>query len=421
MFSFSKVSVDLKYFISGSFYTGLSSIAGLLVPLMVVPFLLSKVGLSNYGITAVAFTISFFFSIIVDYGFYISGVNKLSKEEDVSNISTIITNIIYTKAFIFFLILPIFLIIYYFTISNTFEWNIYLFSLFIPFSSILNLSWALQGLHQIKAWSLLTILGQIFYVILIFLFIEDPNDVKYINLFYGFGVLITGFASLYFLNKRYNLRFKKIDFSLIFKEIIGGYHFFLSYIGNYISLYFLSPLIGFLLSYDMAGIFSIIEKIYVLARKPFSIYQTFMLPKIAQQVLIDTKTAKKTIKNTYVFVVIFMFVEIILITIFNFEILTYFTLLNLSLLKQMLLLSLIGIVLVLLNCPISLYLAALDRKQALMKISLIAPIFGIILGFFLIKIFGIMGSIFTLIFVEFFYTLSLWGVYKRNEVVNKSI
>jgi PST family polysaccharide transporter len=339
----------------------------------------------------------------------------------VSNISTIITNIIYTKAFIFFLILPIFLIIYYFTISNTFEWNIYLFSLFIPFSSILNLSWALQGLHQIKAWSLLTILGQIFYVILIFLFIEDPNDVKYINLFYGFGVLITGFASLYFLNKRYNLRFKKIDFSLIFKEIIGGYHFFLSYIGNYISLYFLSPLIGFLLSYDMAGIFSIIEKIYVLARKPFSIYQTFMLPKIAQQVLIDTKTAKKTIKNTYVFVVIFMFVEIILITIFNFEILTYFTLLNLSLLKQMLLLSLIGIVLVLLNCPISLYLAALDRKQALMKISLIAPIFGIILGFFLIKIFGIMGSIFTLIFVEFFYTLSLWGVYKRNEVVNKSI
>jgi O-antigen/teichoic acid export membrane protein len=61
MFSFSKVSVDLKYFISGSFYTGLSSIAGLLVPLMIVPFLLSKVGLSNYGITAVAFTISFFF------------------------------------------------------------------------------------------------------------------------------------------------------------------------------------------------------------------------------------------------------------------------------------------------------------------------------------------------------------------------
>ena len=56
-----KISVDLKYFISGSFYTGLSSIAGLLVPLLVVPYLLHKVGLSNYGISAVAFSISFFF------------------------------------------------------------------------------------------------------------------------------------------------------------------------------------------------------------------------------------------------------------------------------------------------------------------------------------------------------------------------
>ncbi|PQB08267.1 hypothetical protein BST83_14870 [Polaribacter filamentus] len=56
-----KNSVDLKYFISGSFYTGLSSVSGLMVPLLVVPYIISKVGLVNYGISAVAFSISFFF------------------------------------------------------------------------------------------------------------------------------------------------------------------------------------------------------------------------------------------------------------------------------------------------------------------------------------------------------------------------
>ncbi|PQB08266.1 hypothetical protein BST83_14865 [Polaribacter filamentus] len=153
--------------------------------------------------------------MIIDYGFYITGVNKLSKEENSTNVSNIITNIIYTKSFIFLLILPVILGIYFFTITKNLEWGVYLFSLCIPLSSILNLSWALQGLHQIKAWSLLTILGQIFYIILIFLFVDEPNEVKNINLFYGFGVLLTGFTSIFYLKKKYKLKFNKINFNSI--------------------------------------------------------------------------------------------------------------------------------------------------------------------------------------------------------------
>jgi PST family polysaccharide transporter len=411
-----KNSVDLKYFISGSFYTGLSSVSGLMVPLLVVPYIISKVGLVNYGISAVAFSISFFFSMIIDYGFYITGVNKLSKEENSTNVSNIITNIIYTKSFIFLLILPVILGIYFFTITKNLEWGVYLFSLCIPLSSILNLSWALQGLHQIKAWSLLTILGQIFYIILIFLFVDEPNEVKNINLFYGFGVLLTGFTSIFYLKKKYKLKFNKINFNSIFIELKEGYHFFLSNIGNYVSLYFLSPLLGFLISYEMAGVYSIIEKIYNLARKPFSIYQTFMLPKISQQIQIDKEIAKKTIKNTYFFVILFMFIEVVLIYWFREEIIEYFTLTNVSLLKNLLIFSLIGIVLVIVNCPIFLYFMALDRKQVLMRISLTAPVFGIIFGFAFIYTFGITGSIFTVIFIELYYTVSLLLIYKKDKL-----
>lgn len=409
---------DFKYFISGSFYTGLSSIIGLMVPLLVVPYLIKNVGLENYGISAVAFSISFFFSMIVDYGFYITGVNKLSKEENSHKVSNIITNIIYTKAFIFLIFLPVFLIIYYFSISEELEWKVYLFSLCIPLSSILNLSWALQGLHQIKAWSLLTILGQIFYVILIFIFIDELGDVKYINLFYGLGVLFTGFVSILFLRKKCHLKFNKINGSEILIELKEGYHFFLSNIGNYISLYFLSPLIGFLLSYEMAGIYSIIEKIYNLARKPFSIYQTIMLPKISQQVQIDKEIAKRTIKKTYVFVIVFMLLEVILVFLFKENIILYFTKLNIDLLKSMLMVSLIGIILVIVNCPIFLYLLALEKKQILMRISLIAPVIGIIFGFIFINLFGIIGSIVTIIFMEIYFTVVLLLVYKRQQLIN---
>jgi PST family polysaccharide transporter len=393
------------------------------VPLLLVPYLVTTVGIKNFGISSVAFSVSFFYSMIVDYGFYITGVNKLSKEKNPKNISSIITNIIYTKALIFLALLPIFLVIYYYLATNTLEWYVYLFSLFIPFASILNLSWALQGLHKIKAWSLLTILGQVFYIIMIFLCIHKPDDVTIVNLFYGLGLLLSGLASLWYLTKNFFLEFKRINSISIVEELKGGYHFFLSNIGNYTALYFLSPLIGFLISYEMAGIYAIIEKIYNIARRPFAIYQTFMLPKVSQQIQISKELAKKTIKDTYKFVILFMLVEAVLVFIFKTQIITYFTDINLSLLENMLMISLIGILLVLINCPLFLYLIAMDKKQVLMRISLIAPIFGIIAGFILISAFGIIGSIVTMLCIELFYTITLWLVYRGtalDEIAVKS-
>ena len=351
--------------------------------------------------------------MIVDFGFFVTGVNKLSKDKENENTSGIISNIIYTKVFIFLVTLPFFLIVYWFITSNKIEWDIYILSLIIPFASVLNLSWSLQGLYKIKEWSILTIFGQIVYILIIYIFIKEPSDVIYINLFYGFGLLSTGIASLAYLKKKFELSFGKVYTLLIFQEIKEGYHFFLSNIGNYTSMYFIGPLIGLLISYQMAGVYSIVEKIYNLARKPFAIYQTFMLPKISQEIQIQKNKAKKTVKKTYLFVVIFIAIETLILLLFKESIILYFTDMNLYLLKKMINYSLVGIVIVIINCPISLYLTALDKKKEIMRISLLAPAFGVIVGILLITKYGILGSIFTLIFIEIFFSLGLLLAFKK--------
>jgi O-antigen/teichoic acid export membrane protein len=418
MYFYKKSSSDLRHFFSGTFYTGLSSISGLLVPILVVPYLIIKVGLENYGISAVAFSVSFFFAMIVDFGFNITGVNKLSKEYDLKKKTNIICNILYTKASISLFLLPVLLIIYSYFINNTLERNVYIISLSIPLASIFNLSWALQGLHKIKIWSIFTILGQVFYVVLVYTFVKTDGDVIIINLFYGIGVLISGIVSLIYIIINYKLRFQKLKFYLIVNEFKGSYHFFLSNIGNYTSLYFLGPLVGFLISYEMAGVYSIIEKLYNIARKPFGIYQTFMLPKISEQVNTNKTIAKRNIKNTYGFVILFILIEIGVLLIFRKEIILYFTSINLNKLENMLLFSLIGLVIVVVNCPLALYLTALDRKQELMKMAIIAPFFGLLSGILLINYFGIIGSIFTLILIEIFYASYLLVVFLNLKVVN---
>ncbi|MFH6767360.1 oligosaccharide flippase family protein [Gaetbulibacter aquiaggeris] len=415
---YKKTTPDLKYFFTGTFYTGLSSIVGLLVPILVVPHLIKTVGLELYGMSAVAFSVSYFFSMIVDYGFNITGVNKLSKESNPDNKTRVINNIIYTKGLIFLTILPICLFIYSFIISNPIELLVYIISLSLPFASVLNLSWALQGLHRIKIWSLLTVFGQFVYLIFIYLFVKDKDDVILINLFYGIGIFVSGLSSLIYIIKNHNFKFNKFIFSSIITELKGSYHFFLSNIGSYTSLYFLGPLVGSLISYEMAGVYSIIEKIYNIGRKPFGIYQTFMLPKISEQVNTSKTVAKRNIKNTYGFVIMFVIIELGALLIFHQEVILYFTSFNSNILESMLLLSLVGILIAIVNCPLALYLTALDRKQELMKIAIIAPLFGLLSGIFLINYFEIIGSIFTLILIEIFYATCLLVVYLNLKGVN---
>ncbi|OYX28465.1 MAG: hypothetical protein B7Z06_01650 [Flavobacteriales bacterium 32-35-8] len=419
MYLFKNSRSELHYFLSGTFYTALSSIMGLLVPVLLVPYIINKVGLESYGMSAVAFSVSYFFAMIVDYGFNITGVNKLAKETNRNRKRTIIINIIYTKILIFLILLPFCLVIYNYIISNTLDRQVYIMSLAIPLASVLNLSWALQGLHKIKTWSLITIFGQIGYIVLVYSFIEKTEDVILVNLFYGAGLFISGLTSLIYIRARYNLILIKVSFDSIKDELKGGYHFFLSNIGNYLSLYFLSPLVGYLISYEMAGVYSIIEKIYNIARRPFTIYQTFMLPKVSQQVSVSTLSAKNIIRITYIFVAIFIFFEIIVLFAFQEKIIMYFTDTNLHILLRMLTFALLGLFIVIINCPISLYLIALDRKKELMRMAILAPVFGLISGSFLIYYFGIIGSVFTLILVEIFYTTYLYVIYKRLNKVTE--
>src|SRR5690606_10648673 len=155
------------------------------------------------------------------------------------------------------------------------------------------------------------------------------------------------------------------------------------------------------------------EKIYNIARRPFAIYQVFMLPKVSQMVITSTLSAKRIIRITYVFVILFIIFEIILLYIFQEKIIRYFTEANLDMLQTMLTYSLLGLFIVLINCPIYLYLLAMDRKIELMRMAVSAPVIGLLMGLILIYYFGIIGSIITLILVEIFYTVYVYIVYLR--------
>lgn len=407
-----KIPKDLRYFFFGSIYSGLSSLIGLLAPLIVLPHIINTIGLTYYGISAVAFTVSIFLSLVVDFGFNISCVNKLSKTKE--NKSAIISNVIYAKALIFLLLIVLAIISYLILFDSKIEQKVYLTSLIIPLTSVFNMSWALQGLQRIKAWSIIQSIGFLIYVVATFLLINSPDDVLFVNLAYGIGFLFSGFFSIIYLTTRHKVFLSRFKIRAVLEEIRDSYHFFLSNVLSYATLFFLGPLTGAIISYEAAGIYSILEKIYQLMRKPLSIYQTLMLPKISEILDFDRFRALSLIRQTYPFVVLLILIQSAVIFFYKEEVITLFTLENVELLSRLLSISFAGIIMTLINSPLALLLMALDKKRTLMILSACGLVLGAVLGAPAIKIYGVTGTVYTLLLIEFFIATTLVFIKKRR-------
>lgn len=407
-----QIPKDLRYFFFGSIYSGLSSLIGLLAPLIVLPHIINTIGLTYYGISAVAFTVSIFLSLVVDFGFNISCVNKLSKTKE--NKSAIISNVIYAKALIFLLLIVLAIISYLILFDSKIEQKVYLTSLIIPLTSVFNMSWALQGLQRIKAWSIIQSIGFLIYVVATFLLINSPDDVLFVNLAYGIGFLFSGFFSIIYLTTRHKVFLSRFKIRAVLEEIRDSYHFFLSNILSYATLFFLGPLTGAIISYEAAGIYSILEKIYQLMRKPLSIYQTLMLPKISGILEFDRFRALSLIRKTYPFVVLLILIQSAVIFFYKEEVITLFTLENVELLSRLLSISFAGIIMTLINSPLALLLMALDKKRTLMILSACGLVLGAVLGAPAIKIYGVTGTVYTLLLIEFFLATTLVFIKKRR-------
>lgn len=411
-------SKDLKYFFSGSVFLGVSSLYSLVIPVIIIPYIIKIIGLGNYGLSVVAFSATFFLSLVIDYGYTISGVNSLSKSKTDQEKNAIVIKAIYTKAILFFVItVPFLLLINLIPYLREYK-TLFLLSLLIPFSSIFNLNWTLQGFQLIKGLSFITILNKTIYLLGIFFLIKSPEDYIYINFVFGAGILVSGFVSLFLIRRKVDLRLVGFSFSELIMEIKGSAHYFVSNISVYVSTNLYPIILSLFTTNEIVGVFAAVEKIYNVMRAPFSIYINLMLPRISDLIEQSRNHAVRLVKKTYFFVVLFMLIVIFLAWSFQQSIIEYFVKDYFLLSTHLLNLALLGLVVVIFNCPVYLFLLAMDEKKAIMRTFLFIPLIGILICTLAAKFYGAEGVFYTILLVELLYVFSLQWLYYR--IVNNT-
>ena len=163
-------------------------VADFVLPLIVLPYLIKTLGVEKFGLTAFAASLVNYFLNITQYGFSLSAVRDLSKnQENKKRIEKIFNNVINTKLFLL-IISAIFFVIIILIVSpfQKYFW-LYVFSFGIVIGDILFPKWFFQGIEQMRFITMINILFKLTYVILVFIFIKNENDFILVPLFQSVG------------------------------------------------------------------------------------------------------------------------------------------------------------------------------------------------------------------------------------------
>tara|TARA_B100001063_G_scaffold197302_1_gene189517 strand:- start:30418 stop:31647 length:1230 start_codon:yes stop_codon:yes gene_type:complete len=258
-------SLTKSIFSKNFFNLSLNQGVNIFATIIYTPILFQRLGDENFGLIHLAFSIVIILSIIVSYGYNLNGPIKITESDSLEAENFIISNILNLRIVNVVIIFVITFPLIIFFSSENFN-KILIFSFIILFNEALNPLFYLQGKNKIFPQAAINFFSKTLYVILLYFFVLNSDDAYLANFFYGLSVSL--FMLLFWLNYYKNFGFKKIYFSLrnIKQRIKENFVLFLSSASTHITLNSALIILSLFTNNRELGRFTLAYKIAFLAR-----------------------------------------------------------------------------------------------------------------------------------------------------------
>lgn len=281
-------------------YNLIYQILVLIIPLITAPYLARVVGAEGVGIYSFTYTSVYYFMLITLLGVNNYGNRKIAQIRDNK---TEITNTfweIYSMQF--FMGIAMFLIYWIYIFINKTEFqNIAMIQSIFIISAILDINWLFFGLEEFKKTIIRNTVIKILSLILIFIFVKQPNDLwKYTTIMSITTVI--GQLVLWKYLFRY-VEFRAVKLSNIKKHIKQNLILFIPILA--VSLYKMMDkiMLGYLVEIKEVGYYENAEKIINIPLTFISALGTVLLPRISNVVAKGKgKTADKYLEKSLIFI-----------------------------------------------------------------------------------------------------------------------
>lgn len=201
----------------------------LVLTLFLIPFLIIKVGIYNYGIYAFSMSLMLFFLNVLNYGFDLSAVREIALHRDNSTIiSKIVSKVISVKLFLF-LVIYIFFTLLMFIVPMFWNYkSLYFFASLVLLGDLFSLRWFFLGLEKMKFISIMSTISTLIYVLVVVNIVKVESDYIYIPIAEAIGLFLVSSGTLLWVIKAYQVRFRLLSISEILNYLKNNFNSFIN-------------------------------------------------------------------------------------------------------------------------------------------------------------------------------------------------
>ena len=258
--------------IASIFYSLLSlNFANLILPILMIPYLVSTLGTENYGVIAYHQYISILFLIIFDAGFQLYAVSVVTKyKNNKKKLSQLSTAALIIK-FSLLLFFSTLIIILFKANQDTKGYDKLLTALYFINAFILSILpiWLFQGLDKAKLLVLPVVISKLLSLIFVVIFVKTSEQIYLIPLIQIFNSLGVYIYSLHLLKNQVSFAKPKLVFIKL--HLFRSLQIYWSRLLAIITLIFSPLIIQNVAGFSGVAVYSIAEKILNLLRIPFDV------------------------------------------------------------------------------------------------------------------------------------------------------
>lgn len=204
-------------------------IAGYIIPLITLPYLVRVLEPVGYGTFAFCLAIIQYFSIAVNYGFDLSATKRIAESKsDKLKISVIYWNILVARLLIAISGFGVLCLLPFLFEGIDTIFFILLISYLTVLGDAIFPQWLFQGKEQLGKISIIRVVSQLISIPLLFLLVKSPEDIWITALLTTLPPLITALVSSYLIRRRRWVVWCKPTFSEMKGQLADGWHLFIS-------------------------------------------------------------------------------------------------------------------------------------------------------------------------------------------------
>jgi len=383
-----------------------------LLPLLIIPFLEHQLGLQKFGLVMFAQSLMVFFVLITDFGFNITATREIAiLKTEGKDFSEVYFRVFWARLALVFLCFLLLVTLVFSFDKFRIHWELYLLSYGVVIGQAIFPVWFFQGIEKMRLITVVNVVAKVIFTVLLFFFINSPDDYIQVPLFNSIGFIIAGILSL-ILSLKY-VTWQKPDFYEGLSFYKESSHMFVSNLAASLYTSLNTFLLGIFGGDAMVGIYAAFEKLILASKNMFiPIYQSvypYMSRKSGKEMnqLMKKLLLVVTVLGVLVSLVFIILGEWILDLLFKDPQIVE----NAYLFKIMSSIALFSGLNMLYNV---LYLPATKQFKKLMKIMIAAGIFNALLSLIIVPIYKIEGTVIAVVTTEFLLVLAAAFLYRKE-------